>query len=38
MKARGFATLALPPDAKQRLLDLTPGAYTGLARDLAEGI
>ena len=31
-------TLALPAEAKQRLLELTPAAYTGLARKLAEEI
>ncbi|WP_049622857.1 adenylosuccinate lyase [Frateuria defendens] len=30
--------LALPADAKQRLLDLTPGGYTGLAESLANDI
>jgi adenylosuccinate lyase len=30
--------LALPAEAKQRLLDLTPGTYTGLAADLAKTI
>jgi adenylosuccinate lyase len=30
--------LALPAEAKQRLLDLTPGTYTGLAAELAKGI
>jgi len=30
--------LELPPDAKQRLLTLTPGTYTGLAADLARSI
>ena len=30
--------LALPEDAKQRLLDLTPGTYTGLAGHLAQAI
>ncbi|HET7930063.1 MAG TPA: adenylosuccinate lyase, partial [Rhodanobacteraceae bacterium] len=30
--------LALPAAAKQRLLDLTPATYTGLATDLARGI
>jgi adenylosuccinate lyase len=33
-----IATLDLPADAKQRLLDLTPGSYTGLAEALAKGI
>ena len=31
-------SLALPADAKQRLLDLTPGSYTGLADSLAKKI
>jgi adenylosuccinate lyase len=30
--------LALPADAKKRLIDLTPGTYIGLADDLAKGI
>ncbi|TAM26839.1 MAG: adenylosuccinate lyase [Rhodanobacter sp.] len=30
--------LELPADAKQRLLDLTPGGYTGLAAELANAI
>jgi adenylosuccinate lyase len=30
--------LELPADAKQRLLDLTPGGYTGLAESLARDI
>jgi adenylosuccinate lyase len=30
--------LALPPEARQRLLDLTPGGYVGLAEDLAKDI
>ena len=30
--------LELPADAKQRLLDLTPGGYTGLAEGLAKDI
>ncbi|HEX5305270.1 MAG TPA: adenylosuccinate lyase, partial [Dyella sp.] len=30
--------LALPADAKQRLLDLTPGGYVGLAEGLAKDI
>jgi adenylosuccinate lyase len=30
--------LALPDDAKQRLLALTPASYVGLARKLAEEI
>ncbi len=32
------ATLELPADAKQRLLDMTPGTYSGLAERLARGI
>ena len=28
----------LPADAKQRLRDMTPGSYTGLAERLARGI
>jgi adenylosuccinate lyase len=36
---RGFITgLDLPADAKQRLLDMTPGSYTGLAERLAREI
>ncbi len=31
-------SLDLPADAKQRLLDLTPGSYTGLAAELGKGI
>jgi len=31
-------SLALPPEAKQRLLALTPAGYTGLAQELARGI
>jgi adenylosuccinate lyase len=30
--------LDLPADAKQRLLDLTPGSYIGLAEELAKDI
>jgi adenylosuccinate lyase len=30
--------LALPDDAKQRLLALTPGSYIGLAVELAKTI
>ena len=30
--------LALPPDAKRRLLELTPGSYIGLAESLAKDI
>jgi adenylosuccinate lyase len=30
--------LDLPADAKQRLLDLTPGGYIGLAAPLAKDI
>ena len=33
-----IATLDLPEDAKQRLLELTPGTYTGLASKLASDI
>ncbi|HEY8587865.1 MAG TPA: adenylosuccinate lyase [Rhodanobacter sp.] len=33
-----IAGLDLPADAKQRLLELTPGSYTGLAEDLATRI
>jgi adenylosuccinate lyase len=33
-----IATLELPEDAKQRLLELTPGTYTGLASKLASDI
>ncbi len=33
-----IAALDLPAGAKQRLLDLTPATYTGLAADLARGI
>jgi adenylosuccinate lyase len=36
---RDFITsLALPTEAKQRLLDLTPGGYIGLAESLARDI
>jgi len=36
---RGFiAALELPADAKQRLLDMTPGSYSGLAEKLAREI
>lgn len=36
---RGFIeSLDLPAEAKQRLRELTPGAYTGLAERLASGI
>jgi adenylosuccinate lyase len=36
---RGFiAGLDLPADAKQRLLDMTPGSYIGLAERLAKEI
>ena len=31
-------TLDLPTDAKQRLLAMTPGSYTGLAAHLARSI
>ena len=30
--------LELPADAKQRLLEMTPGSYTGLAESLAKKI
>jgi adenylosuccinate lyase len=33
-----IASLGLPDDAKQRLLDMTPGSYTGLAEGLAREI
>ncbi len=33
-----IAGLDLPADAKQRLLDMTPGSYTGLAERLAKEI
>ena len=33
-----IATLALPDDAKQRLIDMTPAGYTGLAEPLARKI
>ncbi|WP_242104085.1 adenylosuccinate lyase [Lysobacter sp. M2-1] len=33
-----IGSLDLPADAKQRLLDMTPGSYTGLAGRLAGGI
>jgi len=33
-----IATLALPDDAKQRLIDMTPATYTGLAEPLARKI
>jgi adenylosuccinate lyase len=32
------ATLDLPPDARQRLLEMTPGTYIGLAERLARDI
>ena len=32
-----IASLELPPAAKQRLLELTPGSYLGLAEVLARG-
>ena len=36
---RGFIeSLDLPADAKQRLLEMTPASYTGLAEGLARGI
>jgi adenylosuccinate lyase len=31
-----IATLDIPEDARQRLLDLTPATYTGLAASLAK--
>ncbi|MHB8912792.1 MAG: adenylosuccinate lyase [Lysobacter sp.] len=33
-----IATLELPADARQRLLDMTPGSYSGLAERLANKI
>ncbi len=33
-----IATLALPDDVRQRLLDMTPASYTGLAEQLARSI
>jgi adenylosuccinate lyase len=33
-----IASLDLPDDAKQRLLEMTPGSYTGLAEQLAREI
>ncbi|HET9835904.1 MAG TPA: adenylosuccinate lyase, partial [Rhodanobacteraceae bacterium] len=33
-----IGSLALPTDAKQRLLELTPATYTGLAAGLAGDI
>jgi len=33
-----IASLELPADAKQRLLDMTPGSYTGLAERLAREV
>ncbi len=33
-----IASLDLPEEAKQRLLDLTPGSYIGLAASLAREI
>ena len=36
---RGFiGSLELPDEAKQRLLELTPGGYTGLAESLARAV
>ena len=35
---RFVEALAIPDEAKQRLLALTPGRYTGLARNLAERV
>jgi adenylosuccinate lyase len=29
-------TLAMPDEARQRLLELTPGTYLGFARELSE--
>jgi hypothetical protein len=31
-----IASLEIPPDAKKRLLELTPSAYTGVAAALAR--
>jgi adenylosuccinate lyase len=31
-------SLALPQDAKERLLALTPGTYVGLAEELAKRV
>ena len=31
-------SLPIPPDAKRRLLALTPGRYTGLAAELARRV
>ena len=33
-----IATLNIPDDAKQRLLNLTPQSYTGIAQQLAQKI
>jgi len=33
-----IVTLELPADARQRLLDMTPGSYSGLAERLAKDI
>jgi adenylosuccinate lyase len=33
-----IGNLDLPADAKQRLLELTPGSYIGLAEGLAKDI
>ena len=33
-----IASLELPADAKQRLLEMTPGSYVGLAERLAREI
>ncbi|VAW85947.1 Adenylosuccinate lyase @ SAICAR lyase, partial [hydrothermal vent metagenome] len=33
-----IASLAIPDDAKQRLLDMTPGSYTGNAAAQAKNI
>jgi adenylosuccinate lyase len=36
--ARFVNSLPIPPEAKKRLLALTPGRYTGLAAELARRI
>jgi adenylosuccinate lyase len=36
--AKFIRTLAIPPEAKKRLLALTPDRYTGLAAALAKRI
>ena len=33
-----IATLDLPAVDKQRLLEMTPGSYTGLAKQLAQTV